>query len=81
MVFLDFVLLLFAFYLVTQIFLPLVFPQTFTLNWLFKKNKVEKLIYEKERIKREATNLYNQTEKDIAEIEKQKEELKKLNQN
>lgn len=79
--FLEFVFVLVALYLLTQIFLPMVLPIQFQYNWLFKKtkaDKVEKLVNENERIKSEATELYTQTEKEIEEAEKQKEALKNL---
>jgi hypothetical protein len=39
MAFLDFALVIFGIYLVSQVFLPIAFPKLFEFNWLFKKSK------------------------------------------
>lgn len=75
--FLEFCLFLFALYLVTQIFLPMILPENFEKNWLFKKKKpplpgtlnekIETLEHQSTEFKKTVNEVSEESEKNLKE--------------
>ncbi len=86
MLFLDFLVLLFALYLATQVFIPLLFPRDFKINWLFKKKNIKGSIYEKvdtlsakaDEIKNIASDILTETDAELQKAKETNAAVKKL---
>lgn len=83
MVFLDFCLIIVVFYVATQIFIPLVWPDSFKINWLFRKSKVSEqddLKYKINDLSQKKEDLDKQTDTVESELERKGREIKEMNQ-
>lgn len=76
---------LFILYIITQIVLPLCFPDSLTYNWLFKSNKkkslekqAKELKQKKESYLEEINNIKNQSKQDLEKAKQTEKELRNL---
>jgi outer membrane murein-binding lipoprotein Lpp len=86
--FLEFCFFVLVFYVITQLFLPWLIPSVLETNWFFKlfrakKNqttteKVNTLVNQKELLKKEASEIIDQTKTQVDAAKETHEQAKKL---
>lgn len=69
----EFCFILFVLYLITQIFIPMLFPKQFDKNWLFKKRKPVQQTISEIKVKQE--NLDNKVKDVVTEVNNARSEL------
>lgn len=81
--FLEFMLLILALYLITQIFLPAMWPSIFSYNWAFKKkkpidDKITSIKNKKARLEGEVDEMKDEITGSLEKSKQAAKEVKKL---